>query len=114
MARRSERTRPTPNTKRCAGSSPDLATIRNSSSTTASRKQSKENFPVWLEEIHSGLDALDKNPAVDPHRVALMGFSLGSFLSLSVGAVDPEQIAAIVEYYGGLPPRLQYGAKSMP
>jgi carboxymethylenebutenolidase len=76
--------------------------------------QMKEDFPVWLEEIHSGLDALDKNPAVDPHRVALMGFSLGSFLSLSVGAVDPEQIAAIVEYYGGLPPTLQDGAKSMP
>ncbi len=74
----------------------------------------RENFPTWLEEIHSGLDALDKNPAVDPHRVALMGFSLGSFLSLSIGAIDPEQIAAIVEYYGGLPANLQNGAKSMP
>lgn len=76
--------------------------------------QMKEDFPIWLEEIHSGLDALDKNPSVDPHRVALMGFSLGSFLSLSVGAIDPGQIAAIVEYYGGLPPALQSGAKSMP
>jgi carboxymethylenebutenolidase len=76
--------------------------------------QMAQNFPTWLEEIHSGLDALDKNPVVDPHRVALMGFSLGSFLSLSVGAVDPSQIAAIVEYYGGLPPTLQYGAKTMP
>jgi len=71
-------------------------------------------FPVWLEEIQSGIDALDKNPAVDPHRVALMGFSLGSFLSLSVGAIDPDQIAAIVEYYGGLPKRLSGGAKTMP
>jgi carboxymethylenebutenolidase len=77
-------------------------------------EQMKEDFPIWLEEIHSGLDALDKNPLVDPHRVAMMGFSLGSFLSLSVGAIDPDQIAAIVEYYGGLPPALQYGAKSMP
>jgi carboxymethylenebutenolidase len=76
--------------------------------------QLKEDFPIWLEEIHSGLDALDKNPAVDPHRVALMGFSLGSFLSLSIGALNPGQIAAIVEYYGGLPPRLRDGAKTMP
>ena len=76
--------------------------------------QMKEDFPIWLEEIHSGLDALDRNPSVDPHRVALMGFSLGSFLSLAIGAIDPGQIAAIVEYYGGLPPALQYGAKSMP
>src|SRR5258708_36537288 len=76
--------------------------------------QMKENFPIWLQEIDSGIDALDKNPAVDPHRVALLGFSLGSFLALSVGAIDPGQIAAIVECYGGLPPALQYGAKLMP
>jgi len=73
-----------------------------------------QNFPTWLEEIHSGLDALDKNPAVDPHRVALMGFSLGSFLALSTGAMDPSQIKAIVEYYGGLPPAMRDGAKTMP
>jgi carboxymethylenebutenolidase len=76
--------------------------------------QIKQDFPIWLDEIHSGLDALDKNPAVDPHRVALMGFSLGSFLSLSMGATDPSQIAAIVEYYGGLPLNLSDGAKVMP
>jgi len=76
--------------------------------------QMKEDFPIWLAEIHSGLDALDKNPSVDPRRVAMMGFSLGSFLSLSAGAINPGQIAAIVEYYGGLPENLQYGAKSMP
>ncbi len=74
----------------------------------------RKYFPVWLDEIQSGIDALDKNPAVDPHRVALMGFSLGAFLSLSTGALAPDQIAAIVEYYGGLPPRLRSGAKQMP
>ena len=76
--------------------------------------QMRADFPIWLAEIHSGLDALDKNPAVDPHRIALMGFSLGSFLSLSTGAIDPGGIAAIVEYYGGLPRALQDGAKNMP
>ena len=71
-------------------------------------------FPVWLSEIHSGIEALGKNPAVDPHRIAMLGFSLGAYLSLSSGAVDPSQIAAIVEYYGGLPPALSGGAKTMP
>jgi carboxymethylenebutenolidase len=71
-------------------------------------------FPVWLAEVHSGIEALDKNPAVDPHRVAMLGFSLGSYLSLSTGAVDPGPIAAIVEYYGALPPALSGGAKLMP
>lgn len=74
----------------------------------------RKYFPVWMAEIHAGIEALDKNPAVDPHRVALMGFSLGSFLSLSTGAVDPGQIAAIVEYYGGLPTGLDGAAKTMP
>ena len=74
----------------------------------------RKYFPVWLAEIHSGIEALDKNPAIDPHRVALLGFSLGSYLSLSTGANDPEQIAAIVEYYGGLPPTLRSGSKTMP
>jgi dienelactone hydrolase len=76
----------------------------------------RKNFPVWLAEIHSGIDELGKNRqgAVDPHRIALLGFSLGAYLSLSSGAVDPGQIAAIVEYYGGLPPALSGGAKTMP
>ena len=74
----------------------------------------RADFPIWLEEIHSGIDALEKNPAVDSHRIALMGFSLGSFLSLSTAAIDPGEIAAIVEYYGGLPKALQGGAKTMP
>jgi len=74
----------------------------------------KQDFPTWLDEIHSGLDALAKNPSIAPHRIALMGFSLGSFLSLSAGALEPSQIAAIVEYYGGLPPNLSEAAKAMP
>jgi len=71
-------------------------------------------FWKWLAEIHSGLDALGKNPAVDPDRVALMGFSLGAFLALSTGARDPKHVAAIVEYYGGLLPSISDGAKTMP
>ena len=77
-------------------------------------KEMMQDFPIWLAEIKSGLDNLDKNPAVDPHRVAMMGFSLGAYLSLSTGAMDPTQVAAIVEYYGGLPPRLRPMAKTMP
>ena len=74
----------------------------------------REYFPVWLAEIKAGIDALGKNPDVDPHRIGMMGFSLGAFLSLSTGALESDQIAAIVEYYGGLPRRLRDQAKSMP
>ncbi|HVN64131.1 MAG TPA: dienelactone hydrolase family protein [Candidatus Binataceae bacterium] len=73
-----------------------------------------EDTPVWLAEIKAGLETIDKNPAVDPHRVAILGFSLGAYLALSAAATDPEQIAAVVEYYGGLPKRLQPRCATMP
>jgi carboxymethylenebutenolidase len=72
------------------------------------------DFPTWLSEVDSGIAALKKNPAVDSKRVALMGFSLGAYISLSYGATYPGDVAAIVEYYGGLSPELYSGAATMP
>jgi dienelactone hydrolase len=72
------------------------------------------HFPFWMAEVHSGLDALDSNPGVDPKRVALIGFSLGAFLSLATGAQNPGRIAAIVEYYGALAAPFHSGVKNLP
>ena len=71
-------------------------------------------YLTWMTEIRSGIDAMDKNPAVDSKRIAVVGFSLGSFLALSTGATDPGKLAAIVEYYGGLPPPFQSMAANLP
>ncbi|HUO05787.1 MAG TPA: dienelactone hydrolase family protein [Candidatus Binataceae bacterium] len=76
--------------------------------------QMMEDFPVWLAEIKSGIDALDKNPAVDPHRVAMVGYSLGAFLSLATGASQPHRISAVVEYYGGLPIEMEPDITALP
>src|SRR5260370_15091759 len=54
--------------------------------------QMTENFPIWLAEIPSRRDALDKNPSVGSHRVAMKGFSVGSFLSLSTSAINPRHV----------------------
>jgi carboxymethylenebutenolidase len=78
------------------------------------RRKMAQDFPTWLAEIDSGIDAMRKNPAVDSKRIALMGFSLGAFLSLSTGALEPHKVAAIVEYYGGLVGRLKPRAAEMP
>ncbi len=72
------------------------------------------DFPIWMSEVHSGIAALKKNSAVDSKKVALMGFSLGAFISLSYGATYPDEIGAIVEYYGGLTPALYARAATMP
>lgn len=72
------------------------------------------NLPTFDREIRSGLDALARNPAVDPMRVALMEFSLGAYLALSVGGEEDQRVAAIVEYYGGLFPQFEPLAKDLP
>jgi carboxymethylenebutenolidase len=71
-------------------------------------------FPVFEDEIRDGIEALAKNPAVDSKRIALVGFSLGAFLSLATGAENPGKVAAIVEYYGGLLPNLEAQASNLP
>jgi len=43
---------------------------------------------------------------VDPERIALLGFSLGAYLSLSAAAID-SRIKAVVEYFGGLPKEMK-------
>lgn len=66
--------------------------------------QIKENFPMWVGEIRAGLNAMQQNPHIDRKRIGAIGFSLGAMLALSTSATDRESLAAVVEYYGSLPP----------
>jgi carboxymethylenebutenolidase len=72
------------------------------------------NFPTWLNEVQAGIVTLKKNPAIAPKKVGLMGFSLGGFIALTYGVSYPDDVAAIVEYYGGLSPALYPRVSSMP
>ena len=81
---------------------------------TDSTTDQAENFNAWFAAIHSSIDALAKNPAVDPKRIAVMGFSQGAYLATGCGAMFPRQIAAVIEYYGGLIPPLRERARQMP
>jgi len=74
----------------------------------------QRDFPTWLNEVHSGIAALKKNPSVNSSKLGLMGYSLGAYLSLTYGASYPDELAAIVEYYGGLPPALYPRVATMP
>ncbi len=84
--------------------------IDNSDSTT----DAIGNFGAWVEAIDSGIEALGQAPGIDPHRIAVMGFSQGAYLAVGVGVRYPNQVAAIVEYYGGLLPALRDRASTMP
>jgi carboxymethylenebutenolidase len=75
------------------------------------------SYPIWLNEIHSGVAALKKSPTVGSGKigkVGMMGFSLGAFLAVDYGATYPDDVSAIVEYYGGLSPELYPRAAMLP
>jgi dienelactone hydrolase len=74
----------------------------------------RQSFAGWVRKLHDGLDTLGKNPQVDPKRIGVMGYSLGAMLALSLGAHYSDQVAAVVDYYGPLPPSVKEKAANMP
>ena len=73
------------------------------------------HVPLWLETISDTLTYIAQRPNVDPRRIALIGISLGAFLSLALAARDPSRIRAIVDISGGLvPPYDSEANKSFP
>ena len=67
------------------------------------------HVPLWLETLGAALEYVAAHPQVDPERIALVGISLGAFLSMSwaalqsAGAQAGPPIRCIVELSGGLP-----------
>jgi carboxymethylenebutenolidase len=62
------------------------------------------HVPLWLEAARQALGLIAENPAVDPARIALIGVSLGAFMSLSLGTDPANPIRAIIDVSGGLIP----------
>jgi dienelactone hydrolase len=63
-----------------------------------------------LAEIRSSLDYLTKLAVIDATRIALVGYSLGSFLSV-IAAADDDRVRAMVLASGGdLPDRTPFAA----
>jgi carboxymethylenebutenolidase len=59
-------------------------------------------FPVWVEVISLAIDAASQHPSADVSRIALVGFSLGAYLALSIASEQP-RIKAVVDFFGGIP-----------
>jgi carboxymethylenebutenolidase len=57
---------------------------------------------VWVRSVAATIDYAARRPDVDPRRIGIVGFSLGSWVALSVAARD-QRISAVVEHYGGVP-----------
>jgi carboxymethylenebutenolidase len=71
------------------------------------------HVPLWISTIRETLAHIAALPSVDSSRIALVGVSLGAFLSVAV-AVQPgtPPIRAIVDVSGGLVPPYDAGITS--
>jgi carboxymethylenebutenolidase len=60
------------------------------------------NFPLWMKALWDAIGFVETQPQVDRERIALLGFSLGAYLSLANSAIDA-RVKAVVEFFGGMP-----------
>lgn len=64
------------------------------------------NFPVWMKTLWDAISFIEKQPQVDKGRIALLGFSLGAYLSLANSAID-FRVKIVVEFFGGMPKEMK-------
>ena len=64
------------------------------------------HFPAWMKTLWDAVSFVEKRAEVDAERIALLGFSLGAYLSLSNAAIDP-RVRVVVEFFGGLPKEMK-------
>lgn len=72
-----------------------------------------QNFGVYLATLGDAVDFAARQPGIDPSRIGLMGYSLGGFLSLALGARD-DRINTVVEFFGGMPAFAARSLQKMP
>ena len=75
--------------------------------TFADKETIFRHFPIWVKTLWDAVSHVERQPQVDPQRIALLGFSLGAYLSLSDAAVD-SRVRAVVDFFGGLPKEMKF------
>jgi fermentation-respiration switch protein FrsA (DUF1100 family) len=69
-----------------------------------------QRWRIAIADARLGLRFLAEHPAIDRGRLALVGYSLGSFLGVIVAAQEPLVRAVILAAGGDLPARLPFAA----
>jgi dienelactone hydrolase len=64
------------------------------------------NFPAWMKTLWDAVSFVAGQPAVNPERIGLLGFSLGAYLALSAAAID-SRVKIVVDYFGGFPKEMK-------
>jgi carboxymethylenebutenolidase len=61
------------------------------------------HFPQWLTAAKDAIGYVASRPSVDPHRIGVLGISLGGYLAVSLSATD-SRVRATIELSGGVLP----------
>jgi carboxymethylenebutenolidase len=73
----------------------------------------RDHFLDWLETLRDALTFVIAQPHVDKNRIALLGFSLGAYLSVAIASQD-DRVAALIDVFGGIPKEVVPLVKRMP
>ncbi len=60
----------------------------------------RRHWPYWQAVVRNAVALLQADPSVDGSRLALVGYSLGAFLAVSLACSLPE-VKAVVDFFGG-------------
>ena len=82
--------------------------------TSGDRSKYVTDFVPWMNTLKDAMAYGAGLSSVDGGRMGLLGLSLGSYLSLAVGANNQTGARAVVDYFGGLTDAMGRLLKTMP
>jgi carboxymethylenebutenolidase len=74
----------------------------------------REHFREWVETVGHAVDYVRTLPNVNPERVGVVGFSLGSYVGVAAAAQGACRIAALVDIFGGLAEEFRKDLQALP
>ncbi len=70
-------------------------------------------FAPWVDTVRASVEFVQAFPGVDPHRVGLMGMSLGGYVGSSAASNNP-RVKSLVVLSGGMPDIYAANSNHMP
>ncbi len=63
----------------------------------------RKNKDVWLGRAKAAIETLQKQPQVDPKKIAIMGYCFGGTTALQVALAGVPDVKAAISFHGALP-----------